>query len=79
MRLVVLDIIEARLKEEGYDGLYNPDYGCACKVGDLAPCEDRVTECVAGYEQPCPGLDNDFDTNCPLEGECEWHIGAKEK
>lgn len=31
----VKEIVEAHLKAHGYDGLWNADGECACKVGDL--------------------------------------------
>ncbi len=66
--MTVLDIVKSYLKENGYDGLYNPDALCACLRDDLAPCEDYTMGCAPGYKKPCQP-----DT-CPIDGECEWHI-----
>jgi len=43
------DILEAELKKKGFDGLYQPDGECGCKVGELAPCGESCLECLPGY------------------------------
>jgi len=43
--------IDKTLKEKGYDGLYYPGE-CACKIGDLRPCGQTISEtldCKPGY------------------------------
>ena len=60
----VKDIIEAWLKENGYDGLYGEE--CACRIDDLMPCEEPGTDCEAGYEGPCDGT-------CEY-APCDFHI-----
>jgi len=51
-------IIERSLRQDGFDGLYNSDGECACKIGNLMPCEGDMggpsSECRAGYKTPCP-------------------------
>ena len=65
--LDVIGIVVEYLDREGFDGLYNPDGGCACKVGDLAPCGEIHGDCAAGYLQPCPDSCQEHD----------WHIGKE--
>lgn len=47
----VREIVEKYLETNGYDGLFSP-YECACKRGDLMPCESDVSSCEPGYLQP---------------------------
>jgi hypothetical protein len=70
--MTVNEIVQEYLKSNGYDGLYNED--CGCKIDDLCPCGiEGVWDCKAGYVRKCdPGT-------CPADGDCEWHIGPKEK
>lgn len=65
--MTVEEIVEAYLKEHGFDGLYT-DY-CACKIGDIAPCGEIQGNCEAGYLLPCDG-------SCE-GGKCDFHIGQK--
>ncbi len=64
--VIVIDIIEAHLKANGFDGLFSCDGECACEIGDLAPCDGFQRDCEAGYRQPCP-------EGC---GDHDWHMGA---
>ena len=61
-----LEIIESYLKANGFDGLFNCEGKCACKLNDLAPCETVNRDCQPGYETPC-------DCQPP---KCEFHIRA---
>lgn len=63
-------IIEDWLKTHGYDGLYHGE-GCACKIGDIAPCGQPSGQCEAGYLLPCDGT-------CDA-GKCDFHIGQRPK
>lgn len=47
--MTVKEIIENFLVANGYDGLYNEDVDCACKLDDLMPCGYSSPECKAGY------------------------------
>ena len=62
--MTVISIIECWLNENGYDGLYNADGECACRIGDLVSCEEPFGRCLPGYQVPCP-------ENC---GEHYFHI-----
>ena len=58
----VEDIVLEWLKENGYDGLYNPGK-CACEISDLFPCggQDCYLECMPGYKTKIkPGSEYDF-------------------
>ena len=55
----VHEIVEEWLKANGYDGLYRPNE-CACKVGDLMPCDEPCSDCEAGFQSeadPSSGYD----------------------
>ncbi len=58
----VQTIIEAYLREQGFDGLY-AERECACELTELMPCEDSCAACRPGYRTPC---------DC---GDHDWHIG----
>lgn len=57
-------IVEDWLKSNGYDGLFNADVHCGCKLDDLMPCGEPTSDCQAGYLVNNPGCS---------EG-CNWHI-----
>ncbi len=61
----ILNLIQAKLIEDGFDGLYNENGECACKHDDLEPCGHIESECYAGYLAPC---------DC---GDHDWHIQAQ--
>lgn len=49
------EMIEAWLKDHGYDGLCNPELECGCGLGDFPfmPCEScDLIECVPAYKGP---------------------------
>ena len=44
------EIIEDWLKDHGYSGLFCPECGCGCELGDLLPgCDCIHEDCEAGY------------------------------
>lgn len=46
----VKGIIIAWLKANSFEGLYNPEGECGCKLDDLAPCDsDCMMVCKPGY------------------------------
>ena len=47
MSLTIRQIVEERLRKDGFDGLCCE--GCGCRVGVLMPCDDPVMECRPGY------------------------------
>ena len=53
----VKEIVRNFLKNEGYEGLFNEDAPCACKLDELICCEEFF-DCEAGYIVPC---DEEFD------------------
>lgn len=46
----IKQIIEARLVQDGYDGLFNiNEFDCSCKLGDdFMPCDNPTPNCQAG-------------------------------
>jgi len=60
----VKEIVEKYLEENGFDGLFYPGE-CACRCGDLAPCDHILLECEPGY------LDRD------TTGEFDFVISSK--
>jgi hypothetical protein len=69
--ITVIDIVRQYLENNKYDGLCNPGL-CACLVEDLAPCGEINGDCQAGYRTECKD-----DEDCPLDGDCDFHIGSK--
>jgi hypothetical protein len=50
--MTIKEIVEKYLKENGYDGLCHVYADCACRIGDLMPCDEPGVHCEAGYEGP---------------------------
>jgi len=58
--MTVKEIIEAYLKENGYDGLFSQFAGCCCPVGGIENGGDCLcVDCVPGYRVPCECEDED--------------------
>lgn len=56
----VKEIIIEWLKNNGYDGLYDPGE-CGCLIGDLFPCGGDCFDCLPGYKNtPNPNSGYDF-------------------
>ena len=71
MEIDVLGIVEKWLVDNGFDGLYEPEGECACRLSEtgIAPCGQIGHDCRPGHLiVPCPTPDN-----CGKS--CEWHIG----
>ena len=46
----IKSIVKAYLVTHGYDGLYEFDnFGCACKLSDLMPCDQPMQSCRPGH------------------------------
>ena len=57
--------VELALQEKGFDGLWS-NQGCACKIGNLMPCDEPQPECEPGELAECDGTCED--------GKCDFHI-----
>ena len=71
--MTVKEIVKEYLLANGYEGLYTDE--CGCETEDLMPCYccEGSDGCEAGYKTDC-------DPNtCPVDGDCNFHIGAKRK
>ena len=76
----IKEIIEKYLKENGYDGLCNPDISCGCGLKEgLFPCEGdySVLDCVAAVSKIA--TKDDIDDWGDFEVGDEIFIPAKEK
>lgn len=51
--MVVIDMLVVFMKENGYDGLFQENGVCACKLGDLIPCQCDFSNCRFGYLSEC--------------------------
>lgn len=49
--MTIKQIVEERLRADGFDGLCRAD--CGCKLDDLMPCHEPGTDCVAGHFMGC--------------------------
>jgi len=57
----VTHIVHAWLSNSEFDGLFNEDLECGCKLDDLAPCGEIDPDCRAGYLiEPSPDPDYEF-------------------
>ena len=61
----VMEMVKTALEAGGYGGLFNPR-GCACEIGDIAPCGEIYRDCRAGYKQ------EGCTDECGIG--CDWHI-----
>ena len=61
------DIIRKHLGENGYDGLFCAEAGCACEKEDLFPCGSAPDTCEPGYKKDCACEDQEHG----------WHIEAR--
>jgi hypothetical protein len=55
----VEEIVERYLLENGYDGLYQQGE-CACKIGNIGPCDHLCLDCEPGYLTETPGGEHDY-------------------
>jgi hypothetical protein len=47
--MTIFDLVTQHLTQNGFDGLYNSWCDCACKIGDIAPCQGIQPDCKPGY------------------------------
>lgn len=52
VRMTIKEIVEKYLTENGFDGLCHAYAACACRIGDLMPCDEPGVHCEAGHEGP---------------------------
>ena len=71
--MTVQDMIEERLKADGFDGLFCRAGACGCEISDLVPCSEDCTGCEPGYKVTCS--DNCDHGYQPMLD--EWHIQAE--
>ena len=57
--MTLKELVEKWLRENGYDGLFNPD-DCACDLNDLFPCDCPQADCEPGYLCDCDCRDHDW-------------------
>ena len=60
----VKEIIIKHLKDNGFDGLCNPEAPCGCGIDDLAPCGDLdFIDCQPAYKvkRDCPNCESQCD------------------
>lgn len=70
--MTLKDIVRAYLIKWRYDGLYNADGGCACKLDNLMPCDEPGCGCEPGYLWPC-----DCGEKCNFH--IKWHKNGEEE
>jgi len=54
------EIVTEWLEKNGYDGLCQEDYECACELSDLMPCGETWPTCLAGYKKKDETGEYDF-------------------
>jgi hypothetical protein len=71
----VIDMVECWLKKNGYDGL-SYDAECGCIIGDIAPCGEIRSTCVAGYKVvPPKSVKSHFDFYiCDSRDDKPWEM-----
>ena len=68
--------IEQYLRDNGYDGLWNPHVPCGCLMSEGGPisCCDNPFDCEPGYRFECPGGEDcyhDYDLGP------HWFVGPE--
>lgn len=76
----VREMVEEMLDSLGCDALYN-DCGCACKLGDLMPCDGPQAGCEAARVRYCKDCDERDDSevcsdNWP-DGWCAHYVDVE--
>jgi hypothetical protein len=77
--MTIKEILEAWLKENGYDGLCYPDYDCGCRLEDLMPCCEPSGYCEAGHKRKPPADSEYSDADWLIySGKAEQEEGEKD-
>lgn len=69
----VYDMTKSHLMREGFDGLYDEGWECACEIADLAPCGEMRASCIAGYRYWC----EDADCEHTATNGKHWHMRSR--
>jgi len=72
--ITALEILGIALELEGYQGLYVPGE-CACKIGELIPCDGLTDNCLPGVLTEPPGPEFAFGIG-PKKKECPKSLNA---
>ena len=67
------ELVKGFLNRKGFDGLFNTDVPCGCKVDDLNQCDGDMSDCRPGYLVDCGAND---ECGCDGQGTAHWHIEA---
>jgi hypothetical protein len=61
--LTVKEIVRRFLVKEGFEGLFEDDGECACKLDDLMPCDGEyyIGSCEVGYIVPCEEGEEEYN------------------
>ena len=66
--MTVLKLMAIQLRQMGADGLCNGE--CGCELGDLAPCNDWIGDCVPAIAVKAFDEQGDCETSyMPLEAD----------
>lgn len=68
----VKEIISDYLKNNKYDGLFNPEGECACLSEDLQCCGEDFSECFPGIKKTFDQLNEKQKDSFPSD--CEFFI-----
>lgn len=52
----IYEIVEAYLRENGYDGLVNTEFECGCRAGKLLHCDSWFGRCVPAKSVKCDAV-----------------------
>jgi len=63
------DAAKNYLQENGFEGLYLPDYDCSCTLDDLMHCVNFSNKCIPGHKIP----------GCTCGEGCDFHIGPRDQ
>ena len=78
------EMIESKLKEKGYDGFFFSAECCACKIGDIAPCDNleniigNFAECEPGVLSKHPPCSAEEYAERGGDSDAEWFMIRKE-